>query len=225
MIEIICRDNRFLVKGTCSLGIAGVYENKDFGEGTIEIKDSLDHILKELEKENSLFYRPLFPYLKGKTDGDAIAGGLADYYNQKEKEIRENRKQINDCILYHLFTNLEDCEYPFWEIEGAIIPGSLDGVDLDSIYDTEEAVYKWWTDFDRKPNNGSMEKVDVEGKLRNMFPMFDFDGLYRSIKSESLVFDGRFLCFQFSDGWGEDLFCSASVELDENLVVCGWDNH
>ncbi len=100
---------------------------------------TLPELLEELEEEDSFFYQPLFPYLRGKKDGAALAKGLADYYNEKEREAQEHRKQINDCILYHLFENLENCSYPFWEIEEAILPGSLEGVDLDAIYDTEES--------------------------------------------------------------------------------------
>ena len=226
MIEIIFKEDRFLAKGTFSMGIAGVFENKDFGDGNIEIDAGLQEILKELQKEDSFRYQPLFPYLRGKgEDGEAIAGGLADYYNQKEREIKENVKQINDCILCYLFDNLEDCGYPFWEIEEAIVPGSLDRVDVDAIYDNEECAYEWADDFYRKPNNGTIEKTDVEGKLRNMYPMFNFDGLYQSIIPEGICFRGRFMEFQFSDGWGKDLFCSAYDRYDENLTSCDWHNH
>lgn len=37
MIEIIYADSKFLAKGTFSLGIAGVFENKDFNDKKIEI--------------------------------------------------------------------------------------------------------------------------------------------------------------------------------------------
>ena len=80
MIEIIFKEDRFLAKGTFSMGIAGVFENKDFGDGNIEIDAGLQEILKELQKEDSFRYQPLFPYLRGKgEDGEANAGGLADY--------------------------------------------------------------------------------------------------------------------------------------------------
>ena len=88
MIEIIYADSKFLAKGTFSLGIAGVFENKDFNDKKIEIHSDLDYILKELKKETSFKLQPLFPYLKGKgEDGAAIAEGLTEYYNQKEIKI------------------------------------------------------------------------------------------------------------------------------------------
>ena len=225
MIEITYSDGKFVAKGTFSLGIAGVFENKDSGDSVIKIQDTLQDILEELKKEDSCTYQPLFPYVKGKEDGTAIARGLTDYYNQKEKEAQKNIKQINDCILCHLFEHLEDCEYPFWEIEEAIIPGSFDGQATDAVYDTDEYVYKWSDEFYRKPNNGTLCKTDVEGKLRNMFPMFNFDGLYQSMIPEYIVFHGRFMMFQFSDGWGGELFCSAADCFDENFTSCEWHNY
>lgn len=226
MIEVICVEETFLIKGTFSFGMAGVFENKDFTEeGAIQIDCTLPELLEELEEEDSFFYQPLFPYLRGKKDGAALAQGLADYYNQKEREAQEHQKQINDCILYHLFENLENCAYPFWEIEEAILPGSLEGVDLDAIYDTEESVGDWWQEFYEQPNNGTLLKTDVEGKLRKMFPMFHFDGLYQSIIPEGIMLDGRFLEVQFSDGWGGDLFCSAYDRFDETFTSCEWHNH
>lgn len=226
MIEVIYSDGKFFVKGTFSLGIAGVFENRDFSDSNIEIADTLEYILAELEKENSFSYQPLFPYLKEKDkNGEAVACGLADYYNQKEREAQKNIKQINDCILCNLFENLVGCEYPFWEIEQAVISGSLDGQDINSIYNTDENVYEWANDFYRKPNNGTIPKTDVEGKLRKMFPMFNFDGLYQSIVPEGISFNGRFMEFQFSDSWGGDLFCSAYDRFDENFTSCDWHNH
>lgn len=126
MIEIIYRDKRFLVKGSFSIGIAGNYVNEDFGDENIMINDTLEEIMKELQDEDSFWYKPLFPYLKSETaDSGGIARGLTAYYNQKEKEIRENEKQINDCILYRLFSDLTGSGYPFWEIEQAVIPGRM----------------------------------------------------------------------------------------------------
>lgn len=225
MIEVICVEDAFLVKGSLSFGIAGVFENKDFTEdGAIILDDTPSDLLEALRQGNSL-YQPLLPYLHGKGDGAAIAQGLADYYNQKEQEIQKHIKQINDCILYHLFENLENCEYPFWEIEQAVLPGSLEGVDLDSIYDTEESVSDWWEEFYEKPNNGTLSKTDVEGKLRAMFPMFDFDGLYRSIIPMEIALSGRFIEVTFSDGWGQELLCGAYDRFDENFTSCDWHNH
>ena len=83
MIEIIYKDKRFLVKGSFSIGIAGNYVNEDFGDENIMINDTLEEIMKELQDEDSFWYKPLFRFLKSETaDSGGIARGLTAYYNQ-----------------------------------------------------------------------------------------------------------------------------------------------
>ena len=55
MIEITYSDGKFFAKGTFSLGIAGVFENKDSGDSVIKIQDTLQDILEELKKEIDMF--------------------------------------------------------------------------------------------------------------------------------------------------------------------------
>lgn len=225
MVEIICKDGKFLAKGTFTLGLAGTYINEDFDGEQIEIGYNLEEVLGELDKEDSFFFKPLFPYLKDKPrDGYSIAKGLAEYYNQKEKEAAEHVKEINDNLLFNLFDNLENCGYPFWEIKEAVAPGynpeELDG----SVYDGGD-VYKYSDEFDGRPNNGTREYLDFEAKLRKWYPMFNFDGLYQNIEPEGIALDGRYLKFQFSDKWGALLYECAYDEFDENFTSTDWHNH
>lgn len=231
MIEIICKDRRFLVKGSFSIGITGCYTNENLGDENITIDDTLEEILKELQDEDSFWYKPLFPYLKSETtDGGGIARGLTAYYNQKEKEIRENEKQINDCLLYRLFSDLTGSGYPFWEIEEAIVPEYLDKgrgkFQVTEVYSKETAeVFQWADEFDHVPNNGTVDKTDVERRLRELFPMFNFDGLVKTMVPEGLSLQGRFMAFQFSDGWGANLLECAYDEMDEDFSFRDWHNH
>lgn len=229
MIEVIFRNNKFLVKGTYFLGIAGTYVNEDFGGNMLEVSNSLEEILNDLDDKEHFFFKPLIPFFpEGKRDGDSIAKGLETYYNLMENEIKKNIKQINDNILYNLFEDLESCRYPFWEIEEAVIPGTLEGYDMNNLLEqiyAGENTFKWVDDFYNTPNNGTVKKVDLEGKLRKKYPMFNFDGLYQSIKPEGISFDGRFMSFQFSDGWGGELLEAAYDELDENFASTDWHNH
>ena len=231
MIEIIYRDKRFLVKGSFSIGIAGNYVNEDFGDENIMINDTLEEIMKELQDEDSFWYKPLFPYLKSETaDSGGIARGPTAYYNQKEKEIRENEKQINDCILYRLFSDLTGSGYPFWEIEQAVIPGRMKNGGGEfrgkEVYSKETAeVFQWADEFDCVPNNGTVDKTDVEERLRELFPMFNFEGLVKTMIPEGLSLQGRFMAFQFSDGWGSDLLECAYDEMDEEFAFRDWHNH
>lgn len=231
MVEIICKDGRFLVKGSFTLGLAGTYVNKTFEDDDITIEPTLDEVLEELDDEDPYSMKPLFPYLKDKPrDGDSIAKGLAEYYNQKEKEAAEHVKEINDNLLYHLFENLEMCSFAFWEeAEESVVPGSLDDYDSDEIedivYGGEGGAYSYEDYFDNRPNNGTAKYIDFEAKLREMYPMFNFDGLYQNIEPQGIVFEGRFLKFQFSDKWGAQLYECAYDEFDENFTSCDWHNH
>lgn len=225
MVEIVCKDGKFLVKGSFTLGLAGTFVNETFEDESITIEPTLDEILEDLDKDKSFTLMPLFPYLKDKPrDGDSIARGLAEYYNQKEKEAAEHVKEINDNLLFNLFDNLEACGYPFWEIEEALIDGyDLGEVDANAPYDGK--VYEFSDYFDERPNNGTRERVDFEAKLREWFPMFNFDGLYDNIEPEGISFDGRWMEFQFSDKWGAQLYECAYDRFDENFTSCDWHNH
>ena len=79
--------------------------------------------------------------------------------------------------------------------------------------------------FDRQPNNGTIEKPDLEGRLREQYPMFHFDALYEAIEQDCLYLSGRFMRFQFSDCWGRKLLDAAYDKLDENLTPLDWHNH
>lgn len=221
MIEVICDDGVFKAKGSFSLGIAGSFVNEDFdGEAIAFDEDMLDEILEDDD---------FLPFIKS-DDPDEIAKGLAEYYNQKEREAAENMKQINGCILYHLFENMEMCGYPFWEIEEAVLPGYLEKYGKDEynsvVYcHTDDNISGLCEYFDGEPNNGTIEKPDVEALVRKLYPMFDLDGFIKSIKPERLYLLGESISFQFSDGWGGRIACAAYDELDEDFTSTDWHNN
>ena len=225
MVEIVCRDGKFLVKGSFTMGLAGNYISETFEDENISVRPTLDELLKELDKDKSFRFTPLFPYLKDKPrDGDSIARGLAEYYNQKEKEAAEHVGEINDNLLFNLFWNLEACDYAFWDTEGALADGyDPDEVDANDPFDGK--VDKFSDYFYKRPSNGTRERVNFEEKLREWFPMFNFDGLYENIEPEGMTFDGRFISFQFSDNWGAELYECAYDRFDENFTSCDWHNH
>lgn len=220
MIEVIFKDEVFKAKGSFSLGIAGVFVNEDFDDEMITFsEDMLDQINDRDDVE------PLLPFIKS-DDPDEIAKGLAEYCNQKEREIAANAKQINDCILYHLFADMEGCGYPFWEIKGAVLPDHPQKYGANKVYSSKNGnitMLSYY--FDDKPNNGTLDKPDVEAVIRRLYPMFNLDGFIKSFEPESLYFNGKFISFQFSDGWGAKLACGAYDELDENFTFTDWHNH
>jgi len=63
MIEIKYENGKFLAKGTFSMGIAGVYENKDFDADDITVDIELDELLADLQRKKPFLYEPMVLYL------------------------------------------------------------------------------------------------------------------------------------------------------------------
>lgn len=226
MIEVICKDGIFKAKGSFSLGIAGTFVNKDFDGEMISFDDDM---LDQILESDDFFVEPLLPFIKS-DDPHEIAKGLTEYYNQKECEIAANAKQINDSILFFLFNDMENCEYPFWEIKEAILPGYPEKYSENGYRDIvychkDESINDLFDYFYDKPNSGTLEKPDVEALIRKLYPMFNLDGFIKSIELECLYFNGKYMSFQFSDGWGAQIACAAYDELDENFTFTDWHNH
>ena len=226
MIEVICVDGVFKAKGSFSLGFAGTYVNEDFDGEMITFDEEMLDLITDRDE---FFVEPLLPFIKS-DDPDEIAKGLTEYYNQKEREVAANVKQINSCILYRLFSDIEACGYPFWEIKEAVLPDYLEKYgkeEYDSVVycHTDDCIEALSEHFDDSPNNGTIEKPDVEALIRKLYPMFNLDGFIKSFEPECLYFNGRFMSFQFSDSWGAQLACAAYDELDENFTFTDWHNH
>ena len=229
MVQVICRDGKFLAKGTFDMGLAGFYENKDFEDRAIQIENSLEDMIQGLEKDYK-WMNPLKPiFEKVPRDGDSLAKALENYINGKEALVQKNRKQLNDYFLYQLISNFVACAFPFWENENAILPEykHYREEDFEKIYEDErlDVIDDLWEEFDDAPNNGSVQKTDVEALAKKLFPMFDFDGLIKSIEPGVIAFDGSWMVVEFSDGWGGlDFYCSAYEKFDENLAPRDWHN-
>lgn len=231
MINIIHKDGEFLVKGTFSFGIAGTNENKEYGTEQIELLYmSLEDIIDAIDEDDDFMYEGLLEPLKQTNkDADKIAEVLTNYYNEREAVIKKNEVQINNYFLIQLFSNIIDCAYPFWEIEQTILPEWKEKYtpeDYEKMLDEyADEITAMANEYYESPNDGSMEKTDVYKRLKEMFPMFDFQGLIATIKPEGVCFEGSNLCVQFSDDWGCDLYCAAYERFDEQLVPHEWHNH
>lgn len=230
MVQVICRDGKFFVKGTFDMGLAGFYENKDFEDEAIQIEDDLVDMIRGLDEKDYMWMNPLKPIFENvPRDGDSLAKAFENYINEKEVMVQKNRKQLNDYFLYQLISNFVDCAYPFWENENAILPEyrHYTEEEFEEIYNDEklDAIYDLCNEFDDAPNDGSVKKTDVEALAKKLFPMFDFDGLIKSIEPGVIGFDGAWLVVEFSDGWGGlDFYCSAYEKFDENLAPRDWHN-
>ena len=97
----------------------------------------------------------------------------------------------------------------------------------EQLYEDDElsdAIYALCDEYEYAPNDGSIEKTDVEVLAKKLFPMFNFDGLMKLIHSDFLVFDSYEMSVQISDGWGNDFYCSACAWFDADLAPGRWQN-
>lgn len=216
MITIQIQNKEVKVQGTFNMGYMGVYKDDDISLGA---GDSLEDIkLWDILSDNL--------DMEHCTNED-IARFLTDYFNEFEKKIQQNSKQVNDNFLINVFSNMADCGLAFWENEKITIQDKLPD-------DPEEKVYQpYWeemdeilTEYDDVPNDGSLKKTDVEALIRKNFPMLDLDALLTSIEPECLNLDDGCICFQCFDNFDFDhkIMCAAYDELDENLAFSDWHN-
>lgn len=234
MVKIKCKKEKFLIKGTFDMGIAGVFENKRYGKGNIELDDFIGEVedlldtLEDLDEEYGGELKQAF--LGVKRDGKSLAKAMEEYLNKKEEKVQKNIKQMNDYFLYRVIEEWVECETPFWECKEAILPEYADKyeeADYKQLYQNKElcaAVDALYNEYNEAPNDGSMVKTDVEALAKKLFPMFDFDGLKKSIHPDCLVFGEDGMSVQFSDGWGDYFYCSACEKFDENLAPGAWAN-
>ena len=218
MVKVTLNDRKFSVKGTFDFGYIGLIKDDML---YIDIEDDILENRECYWDEFSAIFN-----IKDKSD-EAIAEAITVYVNNLEAKVQKNIKQINDNLLAHIAENWEACAYPFWDerlVKGMLIPEFLPNDEnvytdevLSILYDIESVL--------DTPNDGSMEKMDVEATMRKIFPMFNWDKFLSSIKpcGVSLDYYGH-LRFECSDTCGLNILCSAFAELDDELRFTRWDN-
>ncbi|MCI8803136.1 MAG: hypothetical protein HFG01_07340 [Oscillibacter sp.] len=212
MIDIRIQGGKIRVAGSFDLGYMGRYD-----ADKIHLYDQPDRL-----RRWDVAVSRLGPDC---TDG-ALSACLTEYFNAFEEKIHNNQKQVNDNFLIRAFEDMEACGYPYWEIDGLTRREYLPP-------DPDEDVYPpHWDEMkalelahDRAPNDGSLEKPDVEAILRRNFPSLDWDALLASIQPEHLSLEDGKIAFQCSDGFGEGLLCGAYDKLDEKLTFTDWHNY
>lgn len=229
MIEVKVVNDELLVKGSFDLGFAGTYVNEEFGDKIIKIFDSFEEIVEDYE-EGRYAWGVLEEYLADKElTEENVAQAISDYYNNLEKKVQACITQINSNLLVNVFEYMVDCGTEFWEIEGAFIKENMPLCDEDEyskvIYQSNwDAMRELYAEYDGTPNDNSLKKTDAEARLREMFPMFNMDGLIAGIRPESLALNGKRLSFQCSDSWKCQIMCAAYDELDERFCFTDWHN-
>ncbi|MBP3886886.1 MAG: hypothetical protein J6F30_04430 [Cellulosilyticum sp.] len=229
MIEVKVIDDQFVIKGSFALGIAGTYVNEAFGSSQIQILDTYEEVIEDYTEEHYKWH-VLETYLKDKElNEETVSWAIGEYYNAVEKKVQECIRQINSNFLVNVFSNMVDCGNAFWEIEGAYIEEKMPKCQEE---DYSEVIYEpYWREmealydeYDDTPNNHTLEKTDVEARLREMFPMFNMDALIQGVSPEYLTLDGNKFSFQCSDSWDNQVMCGAYDQLDEDFTFTDWHN-
>lgn len=225
MIEIKVIDGEFKVKGTFDMGYMGKFVNEDFSDEEILSMEEEPMYWDMVEEQFDVDNIPQ----------DEIAKFLTDYYNDFEKKVQKNIKQVNDNFLLNLFRDLAASGYPFWKIAEVTVSDAMPESDLEDEEQLVKQIYKpvekelseLTNAFYQQPNDGSVEKPDAEAALRRLFPMFDFDAFIEMLVPDCLSLEERGIAFQCSDGLDpfEAIACAAYDELDEQLTFTDWHNH
>ena len=213
MINIEMKDGKFVINGTFDLGYMGTYKDDQisFYSKIEEIKDW--DILGERNIGND----------------EELAVFLTEYYNNFEKKIQKNIKQVNDNFLQKIICWFYDTGAAFWDIDEITIKENIPKeMEEDDDYDIYEAYDEKLTEIDNEfydtPNDGSIEKTDVEAFIRKSFPMLDLDKLIHGIVPEYLGLHDGGVSFQCSDDFGKEVLCCAYDQLDEDLTFTDWHN-
>lgn len=229
MIEVKVQDDSFLIKGSFSLGIAGHYVNEDFSDEPIAILDTYEEVVEDY-LEDKYAWGILDEYLKDKeVNEENVCEAISQYYNKLEKKVQECITQINSNLLINVFSGMVNCDYEFWNVEGAYIEekmpeGSSDDY-LEKIYSPYyDELADLFNEYEDTPNDNSIVKTDVEKRLREMFPMFNFDALIKGIQPEYLTFNGNKFSFECTDSFDASFLCAACDSLDEKFTFTDWHN-
>ena len=99
------KNEYFAQSGAFDLGYLGCYEAKKI-EVSFDIEDISDGMKRIINAE-----------MKPKE----IAKKLSQFYQERQKNLLENQKEINNDFLQYIFNDVTDCEYPFWEAENGEI--------------------------------------------------------------------------------------------------------
>lgn len=213
MIDIRIQGDAFHITGGFDFGYMGRYPVSQ-----IHIYDA---------PHNTRSWRAVNKRLDGASCSDAaLAACLTEYFNAFEQTLQKNRKQVNDNFLIRMFEDMESCGSPFWENKGLTLQEFLPpDLGEKTIYGPHwEEMRTAETAFRDTPNDGSLEKPDVEALLRKNFPALNLDALLGSIQTEYLSLEDGAVAFQCSDGFGCTLLCGAYDRLDEGLVFRDWHN-
>ncbi|MCM1132413.1 MAG: hypothetical protein NC340_02975 [Ruminococcus flavefaciens] len=214
MVKIKFVDGNAVVSGEFNFGYMGIHKDEQ-----IEIYGDIDEIRD---------WDIVTEHFEGDFTDEQLADFLTEYFNNFEAKIQANIKQVNDNFLIKLYEyGMEGIGRKFWEAPEITNAEYLpeDMTDFDP-YTFCEETWKISDEYDNTPNDGSLQKTDVEKFLREKIPLFNIDAFLAGIVPEGMSFDDGRITFQCSDSldFEHQILCNAYDELDETLTFCDWHN-
>lgn len=214
MIKIKITDGELSINGEFNFGYMGIYKDEQ-----ISIYDDVSEI-REWEIVESHFDSDF-------TD-DKLAEFLTEYFNNFEAKIQANIKQVNNNFLIDAYEWAERTGLEFWEVP-AITNKEYLPENTESFDPYEPLCPQAWKikeEYEYSPNDGSIQKTDVENFIRENIPLFNLDAFITGIVPEYMSLDDGRITFQCSDSIDSEhkILCGAYNELDENLTFCDWHN-
>lgn len=215
MIKIEITDGELSIRGKFNLGYMGIYKDEQ-----ISIYDDVS----EIRKWDIVKYH----FDSAFTDNE-LAEYLTEYFNNFEAKIQANIKQVNNNFLINTYEWAEGTGLVFWEVP-EITNRKYILKNADEDFDPYEPLChhteKIMQEYEDTPNDGSIQKTDVEAFLRENIPLFNLDAFLAGIIPEYMSFGDGNITFQCSDSIDSEhkILCGAYNELDENLTFCDWHN-
>ena len=212
MIRISIKNNMFQIIGAFDFGYIGLYQ-----DDMIQIVDEPDEVrewdivTQALDSENC-------------TD-DELAAFIENYINELQDNIKKNIKQVNDNFLLRVFSAMEAVGNEFWKFKDLTISELLPENPENEVYQpNNKTMTELQNEYNDSPNDGSIQKTDVEALFVKLFQMFDLRKFIQGIEPECICLTDGYLSFQCSDKFKKSVLCSAYDNLDKNLRFTDWHN-
>ncbi|EKQ52395.1 MULTISPECIES: hypothetical protein [unclassified Clostridium] len=225
--------------GEFNLGALGKYTDE-----IIEFNvDNFAPLTNELDFDSddteSMYYKNRFSRLEKiislEMNEDEKLEKLAEFYEEKQKEVIEHLGMIEDRFLKYILQDFVDCDFPFWEeadgsITSFIIPEKMPNLLINDEDEIIKMVYGnipnniyELIDPDYEPDKSVISAKEICLKY---FPMIDVDKLISTIYPDIIVLNGDILIFQCSSNVGDGMIiCSAYDEILPNYKFDDWHNH
>lgn len=201
MIKVKFIDNNAVISGEFNFGYMGIYRDEQ-----ISICDNPNEIR---------YWDIVGEHFDGNFTDEQLADFLTEYFNNFEKRIKANIKQVNDNFLVDVYLWFYETRPAFWKepsiTNAEYLPENLENFNP-YVFQTETD--KILQEYNDASCDDNIERTDIEDFLRRNFPMLNIDNLINGIIPENLYFDDANISFE----------CSDSIENREYKILSGASN-